>query len=284
MRRGQDRIHAVRDLLRQLVESTLLLAIALQRRQHGIADVQQTAQTPLRNVRGDVLAVRIQNARVGRGVRNGRRAGGRKAGLDRVLLGSDHQRRLSAEQNRRRAIGRERDRDIRNLRKRFQRCVQIGVQSGVRSSVVLNRNIRLLNRRRERIDLAHIGTDLLIYTIGDLRKAAGRRLKALRHGLRLTQNGLRAGGVGRRAPRRKALKQVIERAGQSRLSRNVKQGLNGCQRVRFARKVPLRRELCPHRLVEVLVLRTLRPAELNSAGQARRKVEWLRSSWAICRA
>src|ERR1700722_11554628 len=102
--------------------------------------------------------------------------------------------------------------------------MQIGVQSRVRrrARVVSNRNIRLLNGRRQRIDLAHVGADLLIYAGSDLRKAGGSRLKALRHGLRLTENGLRGSGVRRRTPRRKTLEQVVERAGQSRLSRNVK--------------------------------------------------------------
>ena len=51
--------------------------------------------------------------------------------------------------------------------------MEIGVQSGIRTRIVLNRNIRLLNCRRERVDLVHVRTDLLVHAVGNLRKAAG---------------------------------------------------------------------------------------------------------------
>ena len=92
--------HPVRHLLGDLVQSAVLLAVALKRGKQRVANRKQPPQGPSHDVAGDVLPVGVQDLNGRSSVRIGRISRSEVGGLQGILVAPDHQGRLSAQQER----------------------------------------------------------------------------------------------------------------------------------------------------------------------------------------
>ena len=158
-------IDAVRQALRQRVQTAHLLSAANQRRQQIVPNAEKPGQAARGDLARKVVAIGVHDADVGSGAGISAVGSGIVHGLEHIHLVALHQRGLASQQHRHRASVAGQHLDVRQARKIFQGVLDLRAQSGVGLGIVGYLLVVSLDGGGILIDLGNRGLNIVVVEV-----------------------------------------------------------------------------------------------------------------------